>query len=209
MNLGLGEDLIFGIVSWSECYSSCIECELLKTWMPMNEVVGGIYSPQPLPSCCQRLLAMGAPDSPVADHCPVRAMSAQPLGFGAVDRWRHLLSCCTGQSSDLWLLRSDFCHGTVHLTKRPLAHREPLLRWLTVQSSGTSDSPVNYSGARMQDSESGMFICWLATVRCTPESARCAKNQHTLCLAPIFDWVPNWISFLVSVEPYAPEIDDI
>jgi hypothetical protein len=42
-----------------------IECELLKTGMPMNEVVGGIYSPQPLPSRWQRMLAMGAPDS----HC--------------------------------------------------------------------------------------------------------------------------------------------
>jgi hypothetical protein len=80
MNLGLREDLIFGIVSWSECYSSCIECELLKTWMSMNEVVGGIYSPQPLPSRWQRLLAMGAPDSPVAHqtdtvHCPVHTTS--------------------------------------------------------------------------------------------------------------------------------------
>jgi hypothetical protein len=29
----------------------------------MNEEVGGIYSPQPLPSRWQSLLAMGAPDS--------------------------------------------------------------------------------------------------------------------------------------------------
>jgi hypothetical protein len=74
--------------------------------MQMNEVVGGIYSPQPLPSCWQRLLAMGAPDSPVRHqtttvHCPVRATSAQPLGFRAVDRWSRLSSCCTGQSCDL------------------------------------------------------------------------------------------------------------
>jgi hypothetical protein len=38
--LGLGEGLIFGIVSWSECSSSCIEYDLQKTWMPMNKVVG-------------------------------------------------------------------------------------------------------------------------------------------------------------------------
>jgi hypothetical protein len=50
MNLGLGEGLIFGIVSWSDCSSSCIECDLQKTWMAMNEVVGGIYNPQTLPS---------------------------------------------------------------------------------------------------------------------------------------------------------------
>jgi hypothetical protein len=63
----------------------------------MNVVVGGIYSPQLLPSCWQGLLAMGATDSPVHHrtatvHYPVRAMSAQPLGFGAVDRWSHLSS---------------------------------------------------------------------------------------------------------------------
>jgi hypothetical protein len=61
----------------------------------MNEVVGGIYSLQPLPSRWQRLLAMGAPDS------PVRTTSVQPLGFGVVDRWSRLSSCCTGQSDDL------------------------------------------------------------------------------------------------------------
>ena len=106
MNLGLGENLIFGIVSWSEYYSSCIECELLKTWMPMNEVVGRISSPQPLPSRWKRLLAMGASDSPVRHrtvnvHFPVRATSACLLGFGIVDRWRHLSFCCTEQSDDL------------------------------------------------------------------------------------------------------------
>jgi hypothetical protein len=34
----------------------------------------------------------------VSVHCPVRATSAQPLGFGAVDRWSALSSCCTRQS---------------------------------------------------------------------------------------------------------------
>jgi hypothetical protein len=63
--------------------------------MALNEVVGGIYSLQPLPSRWQSLLAMGAPDSPVAHrtvnvHCPVRATSARPLGFGAVDLWSAL-----------------------------------------------------------------------------------------------------------------------
>jgi hypothetical protein len=66
--------------------------------------LGGIYSLQPLPSRWQRLLATGAPDSPVCHrtttvHYPVRATLAQPLGFGAVDRWSRLSSCCTVQSS--------------------------------------------------------------------------------------------------------------
>jgi hypothetical protein len=71
--------------------------------MALNEVVGGIYSPQPLPSRWLTLLSMGAPDSPVVHrtvvvHCPVRATSARPLGFGAIDRWNPLSFCYTGQS---------------------------------------------------------------------------------------------------------------
>jgi hypothetical protein len=65
--------------------------------------MGGIYSLQPLPSRWLSLLAMGTPDSPVVqqtatDHCPVRATSARPLGFGAVDCWNPLSFYCTGQS---------------------------------------------------------------------------------------------------------------
>jgi hypothetical protein len=91
-------------VSWSECYCSCIECELQKTWMPLKEVVEwGIYSLQPLPSHWLFLLSMGTSDSLVVHrtctvHCPVRATSARSLGFGAVDRWSSLSCSCTGQS---------------------------------------------------------------------------------------------------------------
>jgi hypothetical protein len=109
---------------------------------------------------------MGAPDSlvrhrTVTIHCPVRATSAQPLWFGAVDRWRCLSSSCTGQSDATpdSLVPSDFCaltsaavlFITLALHSRPLAHRESLLRWLTGQSGGTPDSPVNYSGARLAE----------------------------------------------------------
>jgi hypothetical protein len=57
--------------------------------------LGGICSPQPLPSRWLTLLAMGTPDSPVAHqtvtvHCPVLATSARPLGFGVVDCWNPL-----------------------------------------------------------------------------------------------------------------------
>jgi hypothetical protein len=56
--------------------------------MPMNEVVGGIYSLQLLPGRWLFLLAMGTPDSPVMHrtgtvHCLVHATSPRPLGFGA------------------------------------------------------------------------------------------------------------------------------
>jgi hypothetical protein len=66
-------------------------------------VVGGIYSPQPPKKPLGRLLAMGAPDSPVHHrtgnvHCPVRCHVTQPLGFGAESTVGTLSSCGTGQS---------------------------------------------------------------------------------------------------------------
>jgi hypothetical protein len=69
-------------------------------WLWMRWL-GGIYRPQPLLSRWLTLLSMGAPDSPVAHqtvtvHCLVRATSARPLGFGAVDHWSALSFCCTG-----------------------------------------------------------------------------------------------------------------
>jgi hypothetical protein len=84
-------------------FCSCNEYEVQKTRLPLKEVVGGIYSLQPLPIHWLFLLAMGTPDSPVAHrtgnvHSPVRATSARPLGFGALDRWNPLSFSCTGRS---------------------------------------------------------------------------------------------------------------
>jgi hypothetical protein len=67
--------------------------------MEVNKVVGGINS---LPTTSSRWLK-SAGDGPVRHrtitvHCLVHATSAQPLGFGAVDRWGLLSSSCTGQS---------------------------------------------------------------------------------------------------------------
>jgi hypothetical protein len=61
-------------VSRSECTSSCIECEMLETWMLGVVVVGGIYSPQPPHSRWGWLLSMGAPNTPVRQprHSTVR-----------------------------------------------------------------------------------------------------------------------------------------
>jgi hypothetical protein len=50
---------------WSGCLCSCNECDVQNTWMPLKDVVGGIYNLQPLPSCWLFLLAMGTPDN----HC--------------------------------------------------------------------------------------------------------------------------------------------
>jgi hypothetical protein len=70
-------------------------------------VVGGIYSPQPPSGRWGRLLAMGAPDSPVRHqtgpvHCPVRRHVTQPLGSGArltiggfVLLWHRTVRCAS------------------------------------------------------------------------------------------------------------------
>jgi hypothetical protein len=86
--LGLGEDLIFGMCLGVNAIALVLNRNFRKTWMPLKEVVGGIYSLQPLPSHWLNLLAMGTSDSPVAHwtdtvHCSVCATSARPLGFGA------------------------------------------------------------------------------------------------------------------------------
>jgi hypothetical protein len=69
-------------VSKSECTSSCIECEVLETWMLGVVVVGGIYSPQPHIAVRGRLLSMGAPDSPVRQphHPTVRVRALSTVG---------------------------------------------------------------------------------------------------------------------------------
>jgi hypothetical protein len=110
-------------------------------WLWMRWL-GGIYSPQPLPSRWLFSLAMGTPDSLVAHRTLHSSLSSArhfsyPLGFGAVDRWRLLSSSGTGQSGAFWLLCSDFCMAlfiTVHLCSWTLTRRESLLRWLTGQS---------------------------------------------------------------------------
>jgi hypothetical protein len=146
-----------------------IECVLewsllLLQWMRCSEYLdanewggwGGTYSPQPLPSRRQRLLAMGASDSQVhhrtttvhisdARHVSaiVRVWSSWPLKTLVVLLHR-IVRCHTRQSGDLWLLRSDFyCDTVQHRSSAQstvgaqgavasLAHRT--VRWHTGQS---------------------------------------------------------------------------
>jgi hypothetical protein len=137
----------FGIVSWSECYCSCIEWGFQKTWIALNEVVGGIYSPQPLPSRWLHLLSMGAPDTAlfIVRRAPrqlsVRVWSSWPLA-SSVFKW-HLT---VWWHTRLCLMTSDFATltlcGTVHHCSSelsivgmqgavaPLAHRT--VRWIIV-----------------------------------------------------------------------------
>jgi hypothetical protein len=56
---------------------------------------------------------------------------------------------------------------------------------------------VNYSEVRLWIPESGLI------------EVGAPKTSTLQVLCSIFNWVPNWISFLVCVEPYAPVIYDI
>jgi hypothetical protein len=78
-----------------------------------------IYSPQPPKSHWGRLLAMGAPDSPVRHrtgpiHCPVRCHVTQPLGFGAKLTVGALSPCGTGQVLFTIRCASDSAALTLH-----------------------------------------------------------------------------------------------
>jgi hypothetical protein len=141
--------------------------------MPNVVVVGGIYSPNHLGSRWPRLLAMGAPDSPVRHRtgivpCPVRRHDTQPLGFGAGRSLELLSSSCTGQSGAP-LTSAWHCAALFILS---------VDRWRTGShySAGSPDSPVNYSGARPGIPES----CWFGALRPgAPDTVRCA-NFSTL-----------------------------
>jgi hypothetical protein len=212
----LSTSVDFGNFEWIDCFDCVLECwTLLLQWMRNSGCLDGfewggwgIYSPQPLLSRWWSLLAMGAPDSPVAHqtttvHCPVRATSARPIGFGAVDRWSRLSFCCTRQSGDLLLLCSDYvvalfitvssAQSTVGAQRvvAPLAHRT--VWWIRAEHAAEIPRVAS--------------LCLYGLG--APDSVRCAKFQHTQVLCSKFDCDPNWIFFLVCVEPYAREINDI
>jgi hypothetical protein len=182
--------------------------------------LGVFIASQPLLAVGWFLMAMGAPDSPVCHrtvtvHCPMRATSAQPLGFGAVDHW----AACRLAALDslvphrivrwpltllLWLMCVTVHHCSLCTVDRWRVGRRC--------SAGSPDSSVNYSGGCPGIPENGWFGGRLAgapdSVRCTPESVRWAKDQHTQVLLLQLNCVPNLISFLVCVEPYAPVIHE-
>ena len=91
-------DCVFGVYSFALVLNGEVAMlGWLEWWW-----LGGIYSPQPLPSRCLTLLSMGTPDSPVVHRTRQCSLSgachvSRPLGFGAIDRWNPLSFCCTGQ----------------------------------------------------------------------------------------------------------------
>jgi hypothetical protein len=136
--------------------------------LPHFEVAGwgGIYSHQPNCSRWKRLLAMGAPDSPVRHrtvsgapprHLVVRAWSWSIVG-GFVLMWHRTVRCHTRQSGAPLTCCSDFCRGTVlhcssvtvdhcaQIAVAPLVHRT--VWWRTGQSGGAPDSLVAHRTVR-------------------------------------------------------------
>jgi hypothetical protein len=130
----------------------------------------------------------------VTVHCPVRATSAQSLGFGAVDRWSCLSSCCTGPSGATpdSPVPSDFCAltsvGTLFTTEcfcsRPLA---PVSRC----PGGSPDSPVAHRTVRWIIAErapgipeSGWFGGWLAL-----RTGQCPVRQKSAHSSPLLHFL--------------------
>jgi hypothetical protein len=123
-----------------------------------------------------------------SDACHVNCL----LGFGAVDRWNPLSSSCTGHVRCVLTFCSDFWPRTVHFCSRPLRADDRC-------SVGSSDTPVNYSGAPPRKPECGQFV---GALTWAPNSVRCTTVSTISSLCSKLSWVPNLISFLVYVEPY-------
>jgi hypothetical protein len=160
--------------------------------------LGGIYSPQPPNKPLGRLLAMGAPDSPVRHRtgtvgCPVRRHVTQPLGFGSSRPLAPLSSCGTGQSGAT-PDRSCSLFGVPQTVRSDSAEHcsslficSQLLQSTVVRvsrcSAGALDSLVNYIGARLRKPESGWFspVQTWHTGHCpvAHRTVQCARPQHT------------------------------
>jgi hypothetical protein len=74
----------------SDWFCFCNEYEVQKTCIPFKEVVGGIYSRQPLPSRWLFLLVMGTPDSPVAHRTWYCSLSVARHVSTPVGVWSEL-----------------------------------------------------------------------------------------------------------------------
>jgi hypothetical protein len=141
-------------------------------------------------------------------HCSLSGAChvSTPLGFGAVNSWSSLSCSCIGQSGGtpdmsgaFWLsaLISDralytFCSRPLaQVTVAPLAHRT--VRWIIAEHipGKTREWPVRVV---------------LGLGHRTLSGAPLAASFQVF--ASKFIWVPNLISFLVYIEPYAPKRND-
>jgi hypothetical protein len=200
-------------VSWSECYCSCIECELQKTWMPLKEVVGGVFiaSNHFLAVSCfccwwaHRTVWWCTGQGTV--HCPVRAMSARSWGLERLTVGVLYLVVTPDSPVPHRTLSALTSDSHCSPLQSIVGARLLLLRWLTGHVRCTPDNSVNYSGARSSKTREWPVRVELGLGHRTLSGAPLAA--HSQVFAPNCIWAPNLISFLVWVEPYAPKIKDI
>jgi hypothetical protein len=137
-------------------------------------------------------------------QCPVRRHVILRLGLGA-GRPLEALSSCRHAAPDspllhrtvqcpLWPICSDFCRvhcAELSMSESTVARRWPLLRWLTGQSGGTPNSPMNYSEGAPGKPEGEEFEVdppW-GTGHCpvAHRTVRCARPGSTsVSFAPFF-----------------------
>jgi hypothetical protein len=177
-------------------------------------VVGGIYGLQPLPSRWLFLLAMGAPDSHYSlsgvrhVSTPVGVWSCWPLEpfvllLHRTVRW-HTGHVRWPLTLLLWLLNDTFNHCLLlQSTIDAQVAVAPLAHWTCLVHTRQS---LNYSGARMANSREWLVRLRLGLGHRILSGAPFSANSQVLLQK---NWLPNWISFLVCVEPYAPETNDI
>jgi hypothetical protein len=181
-----GFDLLYCVLEWIiELLYWMWSSENLDAWSCGDW--GVFIAPNHQGGLLGRLLAMGAPDSPVHHrtdtvHCLVPRHVTQPLGFGAKSTVGALSSCGTGQSGALWLSALTSVVTLFTRQSRPLAR-------VSRCSAGTPDNPVNYSGGRRWIPESdcfGFVRAW-CTGHCpmAHRTVRCASPQHTQVLCSI------------------------
>jgi hypothetical protein len=155
----------FGNLEWIDCVDCVLEYwTLLLQWIKTSECLddfewggwGVFIAPNhflAVGKVCRRW-AHGT----VTFHCLVRYVSASIRVWSCwpLERFVFLL-----HRTVRWPLTSATAlFMTVPLRSRPLVRREPLLRWLTGQFGGTPDSPMNYSGARPEETREWL-VRWL------------------------------------------------
>jgi hypothetical protein len=77
-------------------FALAMKCDVQNTCMPLKEVVGGIYSLQPLPSRWLSLLAMSIPDR----YCSLSGVChiSTPVGVWSGRPLEPFVLSCAGQS---------------------------------------------------------------------------------------------------------------
>jgi hypothetical protein len=169
----------------------------------------GIYSPQPP----NNHWGWAAVDGRIG-HCPVRQPRHPTVRVRTQSTVGALSSCGTGQSGaapDMHCSLSGAPVVNALTSARTVLHcsrSQRLLRSTVARrsrcSAGAPDSPVNYSGARLEKPEGGEFrvVRSWCTGHCpvAHRTVRCARPGHPCFFAPFF-LNPFFNLLLVCVEP--------